>query len=414
MSGLAGSIAALDRHDGRRLALLTAIAVYALWGSPTPDRFGLPEMMIGLLLVLAIGPAGAMRAFHPAGGMAWEKTARLLLFYALSVPVFTGLLNGNGAAAMIRDILPFLFICLPLFLAPLYRGRTGDVKILTAAVALLGVIFALRVLLGGRALPLAPDTLLLANAPPVLFAALLCAGLAGFFLYKSVSLEASVKAVLLAGLALAPLTAMALVMQRASFGYLALAGTLLLLTAFVHRPLRTLWPVLIITAGTAILWPVITDIWQMLYQKTADVGLNMRIQEAQVVFDTVSATPFSLLFGRGWGATIVSPAVGGDIVNFTHSLLTMYWLKTGLIGMFMAVLYIIQLAIGLYPLLFRAPVLALALTGPLLINLFLYASFKSFDFGLLLLLIALWGTGHTQAAVIRSRRRRQLEKPAAL
>ncbi|MBU0858653.1 MAG: hypothetical protein KJ667_01830, partial [Alphaproteobacteria bacterium] len=45
----------------------------------------------------------------------------------------------------------------------------------------------------------------------------------------------------------------------------------------------------------------------------------------------------------------------------------------------------------LWPLLWARPLLAVALGVPLAIDTMLYASFKSLDFGLILLLLTLWG-----------------------
>ncbi len=87
---------------------------------------------------------------------------------------------------------------------------------------------------------------------------------------------------------------------------------------------------------------------------------------------------------------VQSPAVGGLTVNFTHSFLTTYWLKTGLCGLALALLYLARLGRMLASIAPRRPLLAGAMAGPLLIDVTLYASFKSLDFGLVLLLIALW------------------------
>jgi hypothetical protein len=70
--------------------------------------------------------------------------------------------------------------------------------------------------------------------------------------------------------------------------------------------------------------------------------------------------------------------------------MTTYILKTGLCGAALALAYVLRLAARLAMLAARDPVMAAALAGPLLIDLTLYATFKSLDFGLLLLLIALW------------------------
>ena len=116
----------------------------------------------------------------------------------------------------------------------------------------------------------------------------------------------------------------------------------------------------------------------------------MRWQEMQAVFGAINHSAFSLLFGNGWGAQYASPAVAGDIVNFTHNFFSGLLLKAGLVGVCLSLFYFGMLIRGLGSLSKRAPVFVLAISGPLLINLFLYASYKSLDFGLILFLVVLW------------------------
>jgi hypothetical protein len=147
--------------------------------------------------------------------------------------------------------------------------------------------------------------------------------------------------------------------------------------------------------------PSLDNLSRSLARKQDIVGLNMRVQEAAAVVEAVESSPGSVLFGKGWGATLASPAVGGVVVNYTHNLLTAIWLKMGLAGLILAGLYIAGLALGLLPLLWTNPVLAMALAVPLVIDTLLYASYKSLDFGLILLLTGIYAGS------------RQLRGPAA-
>ncbi|HEY0901002.1 MAG TPA: hypothetical protein VGD95_02655, partial [Micavibrio sp.] len=108
------------------------------------------------------------------------------------------------------------------------------------------------------------------------------------------------------------------------------------------------------------------------------------------VWESFRDQPLSLLWGQGWGAGLVSPAVGPDMVNYTHNLFTTYLLKGGLVAVALVFIYLVGLCRGLWPLIWAHPVRALAVAAPFFIDITLYASFKSLDFGLLLLLIALW------------------------
>ena len=66
--------------------------------------------------------------------------------------------------------------------------------------------------------------------------------------------------------------------------------------------------------------------------KTETYGLNERSAEAAAVLEQVGASWIDLLFGKGWGALVRSPAVGDMWVSYTHSFATYMLLKTGLLG----------------------------------------------------------------------------------
>jgi hypothetical protein len=274
--------------------------------------------------------------------------------------------------------------------------------LLTMAAATVGLAFCARVLipaalahggwdgLGARLHP--ADPAYLANAPTVLFAGLLLAGLAGLRLYVAPRPRTTVMALGLALLAAVPFVTMGLVVQRATIG-LGIAGLgFLLAVAFCVRPYRAapLWAAAVLVL--ALLLPGAQAVIDALAAKNAAVGLNMRWQEARAVYDALGDRAGAVLAGQGWGATVISPAVGGYPVNYTHNFITTCWLKTGLCGVGLALAYVIGIARLLWPLLWARPVLAVALGAPLAIDLTLYASFKSLDFGLILLLAAVWGS----------------------
>lgn len=382
-------------------ALIAALLLYAARGTPTPESFGMAEALVALLLVAAAGPVGVMAALAPGQAMPWMRAAQGLLLYGLSVPVIVGLVRGNDPALMLRDVIPFIFLLMPLLLYPLVRGSTARLVVLTMAAATVGLAFSWRVLvpafmeshgMGAVAARMAPsDPGYMANAPTVIFAAILLAGVAGLRLLAGMRTRNVMAAGLLLALAALPFVTMALIMQRASIWLWLGAMALLMLRAFLWRPYRAL-PVMALALLLAVLvGPWVAGLMADLAEKTAAVGLNRRWQEAQAVLDAVGGDIFTVLFGRGWGATIASPAVGEVTVNFTHNLFTTYWLKAGLFGLVLVAAYIAALARLLWPLWRAAPVVALALGVPLAIDITLYASFKSLDFGVILLLLALWG-----------------------
>lgn len=382
-----------DRPDLRFAAFLCALFLYALCGVPTPDNPGPVEALIGLLLVVAVGFGRGVQVLNLASLRGWERAGAALLLYGLSIPCIVALLSGNAFSLVLRDLIPFIFLLLPLFLYPLTAAKEKYAPLLTAGVAGVGIAFAARLLWsifgGGRVGP-GLDPFYLANAPTVMFAALICLGLAGSALYHAVTLPSLVRAGALAAFSLPPLIAMALVMQRATMGLVAGCLALWLVLAFVRNPGRAIFPFLVLVAAALAGHEILGSVYQSLLQKTAQVGFNMRGQELLAVLGSISRSIPVAVFGRGWGATFESPAVGGVAVNFTHSLLTGVLLKTGLCGLSLALLWLGTLANLAARLVWQKPVLALALTGPLVIDVFLYASYKSLDFGLVLLLVPLW------------------------
>lgn len=372
----------MDRDVIRHWLFVVALALYGVFGAPTPDHLSWVEITVGVLLVVAVPPRGVMALFAPgaSGGGCWYLAGQCLLFWGLLVPLMAGVMGGHGMAAILRDVIPFLFMMMPLFYA-VYGGMTTR---LWWAVAMVGVLFSVRLALtpGG-------DPLYLAIAPTVVFAAIMLAAGAGGMMMRSLSLRTLALAVLAAVLAGLCFAALAATLQRASI-FLGVAAVLFLLGVALWRaPLRALVPVVVLAVAVVVFHDVLGGVAAGLAHKQGLVGLNMRLQEAEAVFDALAGSPFHILFGLGWGAQMESPAVGGMSVGYTHNLLTYLWLKTGLVGLLCGAVYLFWLGVGVIRAFPRNPVLAAGLGVPLAIDTLLYASFKSLDFGLILLLCAL-------------------------
>jgi hypothetical protein len=189
-----------------------------------------------------------------------------------------------------------------------------------------------------------------------------------------------------------PLLAMAFTLQRASLGWAGLSFLVFGAVGCWRAPLRML--VFLPLAGVLLFFrhDQVFTVFELLSHKTAIYGVNKRGMEMAAVWREISGTPLSMIFGTGWGGTFESPAVGGARINFTHSFISATMLKTGFAGLFFAVAYMSGFFVQVYRLLSRDIILTMALAGPLFIDVFLYASYKWLDFGLLLLLI----TGATQ------------------
>jgi len=193
---------------------------------------------------------------------------------------------------------------------------------------------------------------------------------------------------LTAPLAAILITPAILSIQRATLAYMGGALIVLLALGIYKYTYRTIILLCIIILCTIPAWPLLHTLYDLLAHKTHLVGQNMRLEELKAVWHTISSSPLSLIFGMGWGGGFHSPAVADIYVNYTHGLFTSMLLKTGLIGLGLSLLYIGALLKHLLTHIRYALIPVLALLGPILIDTILYASFKSLDFGLILLLAA--------------------------
>ncbi|HEY8191084.1 MAG TPA: hypothetical protein VIG74_01570 [Alphaproteobacteria bacterium] len=392
--------------DLRFMLFMAGIVAYGIGSSPTPDAIGGAEIFTALCLIVATGGWKIIHALRQQGQPSWARAAQMLLCYGFTVPVIAGIAGGNSMGGILRDLIAFLFLLLPLLVGDLCARRETYRRPLTVVIVIVGLMFSLRVLEPVFRVQTGPvwyiqppaDPFYLANAPTVLFAALLLAGLAGKAVYDRLTVKSISTAAIYVGLSFFPFAAMALITQRASMGVIALAALILLGTAFIRRPLRALTPLALLAVAAWLARDGLAVIGHEAIRKTTEVGINMRWAEASAVIREISASLPAVIFGHGWGATVASPAVGGVTVNFTHCLLTTYWLKTGLIGLFLALLYLFHIGALLLRMLKENPIMAVALGGPLAIDILLYASFKSLDFGLVLLLVPLWAAGAARVA----------------
>lgn len=384
--------------DRRRFVFLVmALLIYGFAGSPTPDHPGITELVVGMLLVLAAGPLTAFGVVF--GGIKteekWKRYGKLLLVYGLSVPVIVGLAEGNAAGSMLRDIIPFLFLMLPLFMS-IWQGKEDKYfKWLIVSVLFIGIMFSLRCLhpesseanVFGFSAATTSEQLYLANSPTVLFTAMfligaIFAGLSGR-MGKAGFVTACGSAILL----LIPIIAMASAMQRASMGMIFIMIVWMSGLLIVKSPVKALTPIITLALAALFFKENISELYESLVNKTLTVGVNNRTREAMAVIETLQDSFKHVMFGKGWGAFFSSPAVGDVSVNFTHNLFTSFMLKTGLVGTMLAGIYFFQLGREIAPVFKTYPAAGFALLAPFFINLLLYASYKSLDFGVILLLI---------------------------
>jgi hypothetical protein len=362
--------------------LSMAMIVYGVFSSPTPDAIGVPEIIMAILLCLSFRLIA-----ESSRTLSW-----VVLGYGVSIPTLVAMINGNNPSDMIRDIIPFFYLMMTVFLG--WIALTYPQRFLMC-LAGIGIIFSVRTILAYQQIILTPalwgqgppaDLLYLANSPEVLFSALYCISEGG----RNMMSGGSMKGIVIAMLSILPIIAMALMTQRAGVGAVMIYIFIAVCFVTYHRPKWGMIFGLLLLVGGVAVWPVFEPVLFLLRQKTEIVGLNARTQEWSAVLTILSDGWSNLLFGEGWGGRIENPAVGGLNVNYTHSLVSSLLLKTGVVGA------ISILTVCLWPVvrslkgqLTQKPKFDLAIMGaalfPLLISVFLYASYKSLGFGLILL-----------------------------
>lgn len=195
--------------------------------------------------------------------------------------------------------------------------------------------------------------------------------------------------IILLGVALA---SMAADTQRAFLIATAITVSITMVHIFMRSPIKALMILAALGCFLALFPTVLGQLSEMVIGKTQLVGFNRRFEEWQAVWDVISADLATLCFGIGWGNGFASPAVAEIYVTYTHSLLSFILLKTGVIGFILAVAYVATIFDAVIKIYIQNGYRALAYFWPFIIPIFFYASYKSFDFGLLLTLILMTAT----------------------
>lgn len=384
------------------MAMAGALLLYGGLSVPAPPALRGAELSIGMLILLSIGwkwplAVASGHALRARSGIGWMPVAVAAFAWLLWAPLLRGAALGWEAADILRDVVPLLFLFLPVLLVPALcgAGQTA-VRALTGGLAMAGLLLALRWwrqaewgfgAIGQRAM--ADGGVYLLNAPSVLFAAVALPAVALSLVAVGGQLRHWLAAVPCAVGGALCLAALAGAVHRTALGLALLSLTLI--TLWWAR--RRAWLVLPLLASLGLLVAVggdaLVGAWQQAAEKTRLTGVNARWEEAMAVIDHAVVTPWALLLGDGWGARIANPAVGGWRVSYTHTLASYSLLKTGVFGMVALAAYLGALVRPWYRLLAADPPLALAVVPPLLMALCLHTSFKYLDTGVILSLTLL-------------------------
>lgn len=363
-----------------------------------------------------------------------------MLCILIILPTFIGIARENGYANLIRDILPVMFMSVLPLLALLYAKaayRIDDVDLLICAILIVGTVSSFQFYLGTieafgsfekfnawMASHYATSTPPVIDVksefskmirefwikvldPAVIFSAiyLICRSIE-FLLSKR-------RRPMLAILALAGGVfcgyAFSILGLRSFAGLTVLAIAIFLLHLIAQKRVSA-WQ-LIFLGGTGLLiaYPHLTNLIGVLLAKQKSVGLNNKAVEFSAALDTVMATPFTLLFGVGWGGVFTNPIYTyPESTRFTHSLISFMLLKTGLVGFAVMLSFVLLLfrSINLKGLWSssRRMAIFLAASAVIIIGVIFEPTYKMLSFGLIVgLLLAELSTPTESAQETSSR-----------
>lgn len=388
----------------RFTSLISAILIYAIFSSPTPDAPSWIEAIIGALLCCSCAPKAFEILLRPnAPRPHWQNAAIIAILFTITAPLIKGLLSPHTPANIARDIIPTLYLFLPLFACDIFQNSPKRIKTLIASLTIAAISFSLRSLpydaqslivklIASLTIHNTQELTYFANAPTLLFTAGLSYAIVLHTIPPS-QIQNPIKSTATALIALIVVTitlaAMQIPLQRASiaaFAGLALLAHINLTRQNPYKGITLLIVSFLLITTIQTTESPITNLYQNFTEKTRTLGLNMRAEEWLEILNITAETWQKTLLGTGWGGGFNAPSADGDYITYAHGLIAATQLKTGIIGLCIYGFYITTLLHKLLKNTRKAPILTACIAAPLLINITLYGAYKSLDFGLLLLL----------------------------
>ncbi|CAM4198547.1 O-antigen ligase like membrane protein [Zobellia nedashkovskayae] len=390
-----------NRNNQITFINICAICSFYTFSHPYPQVISILEISIGLFLGIA---------FLFTLLFVEKSTRAILLVGLLSTmffwPLLVGLIKGSSLGNIIRDVIPFLYICFASIF--LIRSDTHGSffkaihRVLPWLLTLIGLVFTVREVLPFLDHILANNGIvwlemhLLLQSCAVTFA--MC-----FLLLRGCNFMHSgnyFKGIILLALSLIPFIGAYLSVMRAPTAFYIL----FILIAFIIWPVK-IWRkvaivgvvglIFIISMGPNALNPYLAN----LTNKQKNHGNNGKIEEVTRITElTLDGTKLTQLFGQGWGSTWASPAFQpiehpGKRISYAHSFIAYSILKFGIPGYLISILLIVMV-FSLFSLAwYRVKVFSyegtvlLSTMPALLIGIFLEPNYKTLDFSLTLLIL---------------------------
>jgi len=324
--------------------LLSVIIVGGMFSSPFPVAYGVQEAYIGIGLM--IFSFNSLRFLLRGIG-----TGSMLIYFSfiwlVCIPTLMAIVNQNTISNYVRDIVPLMYIFLPLILLPYIERKAGHrhVIMIGTAMYIAGVAISWRYILAqntpisefGHAYQIVDFTL--AYDPLVSFVSIVGISLALTLLMS----RRKYKLLLASSIAIVSLTSLIPpigVVQRVPLVMISLSLILYVFIKGKDRPVLYFYSTVLMVFVLFGYWDVLSGAVLQMIEKTSVHGINGKVYELLRIIEVMSGSVGNLLFGIGWGGVYYNEVLNGD-VRFTHSIITFILLKTGVLGFMIFFVYII-------------------------------------------------------------------------
>lgn len=380
-------------------AFAVMTGIYGLFSSMIPDRLGIAELIIALLLAI-IALNGFLYIIYPKNHSEKRDTSnRLIFLYLFFIPTITGLFLQNMLVDIVRDLLPLLFFLLPIFILT-HIKKSPDIwfRYLSTSLVFIGIMMSIRHFAGssisiteiGTKPIFVDEGISLANDPSTLFASIFLVGMGFYFLgQKRTGLGLSCLA-----LAIIPISATLAATARAPSAMIVIA-TLLFIVQNISHGSNKVFKLITFTSLIAIAvilnLDVLKGVYELLLLKHETYGNTIREIELIVAIEFMTKDITTFMIGGGWGALLNHPLANGGQWSFIHNMFGYFAFKTGILGLIILCMYLIWIVtLGLRALIQKNQIVFITLiatSAPLLINAIFEVGYKTLPFGLLICLI---------------------------
>jgi hypothetical protein len=419
---------------------IAALLLYSTISSPFPKDIGIPELIVGLCIIFSIDYPYTFISYNQKG--LFEKFNFVILFQIILltlvlVPSITSIVNIVNTKFTLkgysRDIIPLMYLFIPLFYFKLIFPFNFKWKyLLPWIISLNGSILSIRYFwVIYKENGLAPflnighssygDSLLyLSYDSSVHYSSIFFLSYSAWMFFERKFLLSSITFL---GGAISFLSNFIVAQRTPTFLTLIFVSIFLMVLLSKHLK-KSIVFILLIIASIFLLAYIINpseafsifdtnnfSIFSKLLEKQEKFGINAKDQELYTVIDLVFSSYFRTLFGIGWGTTFKDPIIPDEELSFTHSGVTYFLLKTGLVGLLFFISYIILVFKAFFGEhsrelrdLHRGPItntkydflrdfkalVFFSSLSPIIIGLFFQVSYKTLSFGVVLLSLLLF------------------------